>query len=280
VGDNPLDLRRSTGRLRVGLEFDAPLTRLSERNRYRQALIEYQQSRRTYYQLVDRIARGLRSSIRTIELNQLNFELRRAAVQVAIAQVELARLRLQEPPKPEQEAVFGPTTARDLVQALSELLTAQNDFLSVFISYEVLRRTLDFDLGTMQLDDQGVWIDPGPVQSRDELLPAGEDDGQPESIEPGPAIHPRGSAPDAGQADTLPLGQPLDTQPDLRTTEPIWPPPPPGSPTPVGSEPTAHASQFSPSPSGALHGLPVRLPPVPVQAHVDPVRLPEVQRLP
>lgn len=178
VGDNPLDLRSSTGRLRVGIQFDSPLTRVSERNIYREALIEYQQARRDYYEFVDRIARGLRETIRTIELNQINFELRRAAVQVAIAQVELARLRLQEPPKPAvEETVFGPTTANDLVQALGNLLQAQDDFLSVFIDYEVQRRELDFDLGTMQLDAEGVWIDPGPIgadnQSPEHLPPPG-----------------------------------------------------------------------------------------------------------
>jgi hypothetical protein len=57
----------------------------------------------------------------------------------------------------------GPTAARDTVSALRDLLTAQNDFLSVWVTYEVLRRTLDFNLGTMQLDVEGMWIDPGPM---------------------------------------------------------------------------------------------------------------------
>ena len=53
VGDNPFGIRGNNGRLRVGLEFDAPLTRLAERNIYRQSLIEYQQARRDYYQFRD-----------------------------------------------------------------------------------------------------------------------------------------------------------------------------------------------------------------------------------
>jgi hypothetical protein len=222
VGDNPLDFRTSTGRLQVGLEFDAPLTRLAERNRYRQALIEYQQARRAYYQFTDRIAQGLRDSIRTLELNQVNFELRRAAVQVAIAQVELARLRLQEPPKPEEEAAFGPTTARDLVQALSALLSAQNDFLSVFVNYEVLRRTLDFNLGTMELDQRGVWIDPGPVRLSEPPTPGlTRPPAEIEAIEPGQPLFPSPptgtdgpEGPEAGQdVDPLPLTRPDNAGP-------------------------------------------------------------------
>ena len=163
VGNNPFRFRDTTGRLRVGIQFDSPITRLSERNTYRQALIEYQRARRRYYRYQDEVAAGLRSSLRTIRVNQMNFELRRAAVQVAITQVELTRLRLQEPPRPNQEFSFGATTARDLVSALTDLLSVQNDFLTVWVSHEVLRRSLDFHLGTMQLDESGRWIDPGPI---------------------------------------------------------------------------------------------------------------------
>jgi hypothetical protein len=163
VGSNPLDLNRQTGRLRVGVQFDTPITRLSERNTYRQALIEYQQARRSFYNFEDAIKRGLRTTLRAVELNQLNFELRRAAVHVAVAQVELSRLRLTEPPRPGVEQTFSNTTARDLVSALSDLLNVQNDFLSVWVNYELQRRFLDLDLGTMRLDERGVWIDPGRI---------------------------------------------------------------------------------------------------------------------
>ena len=157
--DNPFDLRDTTGQLRVGLQWDAPLTRLEERNIYRQALIEYQQARRNYYRFRDRVYQGLRNRLRQIRLNEVNFELRRAAVLVAIAQVDLTQLRLSEPPQAGAEAQFGDTTARDLVQSLSDLLNVQNDFLSVWVNYDVQRLGLDFDLGIMELDPQGMRID-------------------------------------------------------------------------------------------------------------------------
>jgi len=158
-GDNPLRLRGTRGRLRVGVEFDAPLTRLGERNIYRQSLIEYQQARRNYYQYRDRVYQGLRNSLRQVRLNEINFELRRAAVRVAISQVDLTQLRLSEPPQPGVDQQFGDTTARDLVQSLADLLNVQNDFLSVWVNYEVQRLGLDFDLGIMELDAEGLRVD-------------------------------------------------------------------------------------------------------------------------
>ncbi len=151
------------GQLRFGIEFDTPLKRLAERNDYREALIDYQRARRDYMFFEDRVSQSLRNTLRIVKLSQFNFELRRSAVQVAIAQVDLARLRLAEPPRPGAVAQFGATTARDLVSALSDLLDAQNDFLSLQVGYDVLRLVLDFELGTMRLDPRGLWSDPGAM---------------------------------------------------------------------------------------------------------------------
>ena len=171
VGDRPFDLRPSNGRLRVGLQFDAPLTRLAQRNVYRQSLIEFQQAKRNYYQFRDRVQRDVRSSLRQMKLDDLNFELRRAAVHVAITQVDLARLKLSEPARPVSASLpgqptqpggqsqFGETLARDLVTAIIDLLNVQNDFLSVWVDHEVQQLNLDFDLGVMELDARGVRIE-------------------------------------------------------------------------------------------------------------------------
>ena len=161
VGDNPFDFRSTTGTLRMGLQFDAPLTRLLERNNYRQVLIDYQQARRNYYQFVDRVTQGLRNTIRTLDLNELNFETRRVAVLSAIQQIVLNDeiQTLNE----ERGQAQGVTAARDIVQALSDLQAAQDDFMGVWLTYEVNRRFLDYDLGTMQLDENGIWMDPGAI---------------------------------------------------------------------------------------------------------------------
>tara|TARA_R110002096_G_scaffold114770_7_gene248817 strand:- start:4375 stop:6939 length:2565 start_codon:yes stop_codon:yes gene_type:complete len=161
TGTSAFNFDEDGGRIQIGLEIDTPITKLNERNNYRETLISYQRARRDFIQFEDQVSQSLRNSLRIVRLSQLNFEVRRAAVRVAIAQVDLARLRLNEPPKPGQGgAQFGATTARDLVSALGDLLDAQNDFLSVWVSFEVLRMLLDYELGSMRLDDAGLWVDP------------------------------------------------------------------------------------------------------------------------
>lgn len=166
--DRLFNFNGSTGQLRLGVQFDAPLTRVAERNVYRQSLIDYGRARRGYMQFEDQISQGIRATLRRLERDRVNFELRRGAVEVAISQVDLSRLRLQEPPRPNAADPFGQqlgaTTARDLLSALSDLLNVQNDFLSVWVSYQIQRMVLDRDMGTIQLDERGVWIDPGEFE--------------------------------------------------------------------------------------------------------------------
>jgi hypothetical protein len=161
LGQNPFNLNSTTGALRTGVQFDAPITRLSERNTYRQALIEFQQARRNYYNFEDSVIRQLRGTLRTVAANQLNFELQRLAVLEAARQIDR-----NEDIRIDQELTgqtAGATAARDAVSALTDLLDAQNNFMSVFVNYEALRRSLDLDLGTLQLDAEGLWIDPGTI---------------------------------------------------------------------------------------------------------------------
>ena len=162
VGDNPLALRSATGRLRMGLAWDAPITRLQERNRYRQALIEYQQAKRNYYQFEDGVWQSLRTTLRSIRQNQLSFELQRYAVRNAAQQVSINEDIRQINETLSQAA--GPTAARDTVSALGDLLNSQNLLIGVWVNYEALRRNLDLDLETMQIDSEGLWIDPGPIR--------------------------------------------------------------------------------------------------------------------
>ncbi len=159
IGSNPLNLQSSTGNLRVGLQWDAPITRLLERNDYRAALIGYERTKRDYYQFEDSIWQLLRAEVRQLHANRLTFELGRQAIRIAAEQIDLNtdRRSINEA----RGGSLGPTAARDAIDALSALLDAQNSLLNIYVNYEVVRRGLDFDMGTMELTPDGQWVDPG-----------------------------------------------------------------------------------------------------------------------
>ncbi len=164
-GDNPLKFRDETGTLRAGLEFDPPFTRLVERNNFRQQLIEYQQSRRQLIQFEDSVHQSLRQLLRQLNELEINLEIQRRAVAIAIRRVDQTREILSQPAPPAgpdgapASRGFGPTAALNLLTALSDLRSTQNNFLSVWLNHYATRMVLMRELGLMRVDENNIWID-------------------------------------------------------------------------------------------------------------------------
>lgn len=163
LGNNPLRFESAAGNLTAGLRFDAPITRLLERNNYRQALIQYQQQRRALIQFEDSQNQNLRQDLRVLKQLEINLEIQRRAVAIAVRRVDQTREALSEPPAPAQPgqaaSTLGPTAAQNLLSALQALSDSQNNFMSVWLQYYATRMELYIDLGIMRLDERGMWID-------------------------------------------------------------------------------------------------------------------------
>ena len=166
--NNPVQFDARNGTINVGVEWKAPLAQLIERNAYRKAQIDYQRARRDYYNYVDGVNRTLRDSLRNIDNVQFDFEVQRRSVLVAISRVHLAQLAMEKPPEPGQTSEsMSNTLARDLVEALNSLLDAQNQFMSIWVDHYGMRSALCLELGIMQLDENGIWLDPGSIREAD-----------------------------------------------------------------------------------------------------------------
>lgn len=176
VGNNAVAFNGRNGALRAGVRFDAPFTRLVERNNYRQALINYQQDRRQLIQFEDTTNLALRRILRQLEQLRLNLEIQRRAVVIAVRRVDQTRENLNQPPAPivpGQTAVqFGPTAAQNLLTALSDLRNAQNNFMSVWLNHYALRMQLARELGVMEIDNDGLWVErpEGELQHLPEVM--------------------------------------------------------------------------------------------------------------
>ena len=173
-GDNPVKFQSETGTLRAGLAFDAPFTRLVERNNYVSALIEYQRDRRQLIQFEDGVNQTLRQSLRTLEQLEVNLEIQRRAVTIATRRVDQTREVLSKPPEPtvpgQPAAGLGPTAALNLLTALNDLQASQNNFMSVWLNHYAARMVFMRELGLMKLDDRNIWID----ESLDQALATAE----------------------------------------------------------------------------------------------------------
>ncbi len=203
--NNAVSFRAPTASLRLGLEIDAPFTRLLERNAYRESLIEYQRSRRGLIQSRDALHLGLRALIRQIKQLRKNIEIQRSAVTIAIRRVDQTQLLLSPPrhaPQPGTKPPINPTMAINLLSAQSSLRDTQNSFLGAWLSYYAARMRLYRELGIMELDPQGRWIEypiakpgqGGPEQASPEHASpeqaSPEQEGAAGTDDPGPEVLP------------------------------------------------------------------------------------------
>ncbi len=175
VGNNPVNFQGTNGTLRASMRIDGPFTRLVERNNYCSALISYQQSRRQLIQYQDGVYQLLRRQIRQLDQLGQNLEIQRRAVVIAVRRVDQTREVLNAPPEPVQPgqpaAQLGPTAAQNLLTALSDLRNSQNNFMSVWLNYYATRLTLMRDLGVMEIDENGLYVDK-PLDSAVALEPS------------------------------------------------------------------------------------------------------------
>jgi hypothetical protein len=256
IGNNPLKFSSTEGTLQAGLRFDAPFTRLVERNNYRQSLINYQSDRRTLIQFEDSVNQTVRQDLRTLKQLELNLEIQRRAVVIAVRRVDKTLEDLNEPPPPLQPGQsapeLSPTAAFNLLTAISDLRNTQNNFLSVWLNYYSERVQLDRDLGIMLVDDRGMWVE----QSLDVVL------AQLPPVEPMPPSVPEQWLRDAGlgggaiEGGMEPL-PPVKAQP----TGPDPSPAPPGN-LPEGKPAPQGAPLPAPQPSdGSGSTIPITLPP-------------------
>jgi outer membrane protein TolC len=186
--NNPLSFRAPTANLRMGLEFDAPFTRLLERNAYRESLIEYQRRRREFIQSRDGLHLGVRQLLRQIGQLQESLEIQRRAVTIAIRRVDVLQATLSAPPPRrdpgQQAAQFNQTTVINLLSAQSSLRDTQNRLLGVWLDYYATRMRLARELGIMTLDNEGRWLELPLPQS----TPATPTGAEPEELPPPPMI--------------------------------------------------------------------------------------------
>lgn len=161
--DNPFNFAAEANSYTVGLQLDAPLNRLAERNAYRASLITYQRAKRAYVLLSDQIEQQIRRDLRQLRRLRVGFEIARQQLLSAARQVENTRLELVAP----QEAGRGggagaDTAALQLQTALNSLLQARNDLANQYVQFEQQRLQLLLDLEELQLDPRGFPTNAAP----------------------------------------------------------------------------------------------------------------------
>ncbi|HUR28614.1 MAG TPA: TolC family protein, partial [Planctomycetota bacterium] len=120
--------------------------RFPERNRYREALVRVEVSRRNVEESGDQIRVALRNDLRETAATLEGYKIQRMGVIIAERRTESAKMN--------QEA--GRATTRDLLESQSALLETKNAATAALINYQLARLALFRDLELLRVDPRGI----------------------------------------------------------------------------------------------------------------------------
>ncbi len=158
---NPFEFRGDISDLRLGVAFDAPLDVNRERNIYRASLISYQRSKRDYMLFEDEVKQDVRVAWRQLQVLKRNLETARQSTRIAAAQFDSAVSAAYAPAAPGQGRARIPgLSGQNIQNALSAILSAQNNMIGFWVSYEQNRLNIYRDMGIMEVGPDNIWNDP------------------------------------------------------------------------------------------------------------------------
>jgi hypothetical protein len=162
----PLLFSSTRTRHELFLNAELPLVRLSERNNYRAALINFQRARRILQRAEDQVMFDTRSEIRLLRQQEEQYRIQQRQVELAYMTAENSLDTFRQPPAVTpagaQAADTGTRAAAlttQLINAQSSLYQAQFQMTTIWITYLNTRLQLYRDMELMPLDFRGVWID-------------------------------------------------------------------------------------------------------------------------
>gem|GEM_PF-634453 len=157
--NTPFDFSFNDSQTRLSMALDTPLNRRAQRNNYRLALIDYNQTLRNLIESEDEIKFDIREDLRRLRLRRDQYEIAIASAALAYERVVSTRLQLQFAVKD--------VVARDFLEAQQAYTAALSSVARQHIAYILDRIELFFDMEGIQLDDNGYW----PGLRDDDLQP-------------------------------------------------------------------------------------------------------------
>lgn len=147
--NNPFDFTFDNSTTQLSLQFDAPLNRRAERNRFRSTLIDYNVALRNIIEAEDSIKLNTRNDIRQLDLDQNQYKIAIASAALAYDRVISTREQLR--------TGYGNITARDFLEAQQAYTSSLSSVAQQHIGYVVDRIQLFLDLEQLQVDEIGFW---------------------------------------------------------------------------------------------------------------------------
>ena len=140
-------LRFHDGAYSLGLSADLPFDRKSERNAYREALINVQQRQRSYDQEIENIKLSVRQAYRDLKETAESYQIQQMGVELAQRRVDEQKIRLDT----------GSGTVRQLLESEDSLLSARISLTDALVRHTISKLNFFRDIGVLQVKPDGMW---------------------------------------------------------------------------------------------------------------------------
>jgi outer membrane protein TolC len=145
--NEPMNAEFHQGTYRAGLNYNLPVDRLAERNRYRQALISLNRGRRSLSLTQDTVVLQVRTAYRGVQQALETYRIQQNSLDLARRRVESTSLLLRA----------GRATTRDLLDSQNAYVLAQNQLTRALVDLFVARLALRRDMDALEIDEKGAW---------------------------------------------------------------------------------------------------------------------------
>jgi len=181
---NPFGFDSRSTQLSLVLNAELPLIRLSERNSFRQAIIDYQRQRRSLQSQEDALKLNLRQDIRQMQIAYFNYAISKQQLELQARLKDQAFEQLVAPPAATSgnnlaATANAATQTQNLLGAQSSLIGFQGTILANWQSFQTARLTLYRDIGTLPYDEWEAFSELFPAEYRGPSLGPGTGDARP-----------------------------------------------------------------------------------------------------
>ncbi len=161
TGNNPVNFDFERARWSAGFNGGLPLDRKAERNFYRATLINYERAGRDVQLAIDQVKLDVQDDWRSLDQAKRNYEISEVGVDLSQRRVAEQELLME----------LGRGTARDLVDARTDLINARNQRTSALVQHTLARLKFWRDLGVLYIKENGQWREMDRFEKMASIMP-------------------------------------------------------------------------------------------------------------
>jgi len=175
---NPFGFFSQAHQFSLVFNAELPLIRVAERNAFRQAIINYEQQRRALMSEEDFIKNQLRSDIRAMQVNYINYDITKKNLVLNIRLKDQAFEQIIAPPQAATgqglaQSANAATQTTNLISFQQSLFTYEVNLITYYQTYELARLTVYRDIGILPYDEWEAFSEIFPEEYRGPSLGPG-----------------------------------------------------------------------------------------------------------